>query len=294
MESSLYSYYPELEIIEAEDYASKFHYDPDKHEVFATDWRLEPRNDAYPFRTYVDFELDKDPKEEYRVDPIAHVLERLSNLRPDEQGWLQIIFTMSKDNRRKKNGYWWETENRYEGLVKEEVDKLIRETSPKDPADRTAEDAWKFAARVPRYRYTQTVQAMERNMGKHIFNVGVRGAYICDADKFASGGYTGVRWIWRPYGNVQYMNQLRPRRWANPFDYPWQDFKDIRWKLMNRRFFDAYRRRAYFYSPWIIPHNMMSTEMIATLWHPPSSAAVAPGLERIPAKKAEPPPNLPK
>ncbi|MDO8514075.1 MAG: hypothetical protein Q7S50_00865 [bacterium] len=294
VESALYGYYPELEIVEVEDYASKFKYDAEKHECFATDWRYEPRNDAYPIKTYVDFELDKDPKEEYRVDPIAQVLERLSNLRPDEQGWLQIIITQSKDKRRKKGGLWWETESRYEGLVKEEVEKIRRDTAPLHIDDRSAPDAWKTYARVPLYRATESVKTIERNMGKHIFNVGVRGVYICDPAKFSAGGYTGVRWIWRPFGNVQYLNQLRPRRWSNPFDYPWQDWGDIRWTLMLRRFFDAYRRRSYFYSPWIIPHNMMSTEVIATLWHPPSASATAPGLQRIPAKKAEPPPNLPK
>jgi hypothetical protein len=147
---------------------------------------------------------------------------------------------------------------------------------------------------VPQYRYAQLIEAMDRNMSKHPFNVGARGVYISDADKFNSAGYTGVRWIWRPVGNAQYANQMRPRRWGNPFDWPWQDFRDIRWRLMQRRFFDCYRRRSHFYSPWIMPHNMMSTEILATMWHPPSSAIVAPGLQRIPAKKAEPPPNLPK
>src|SRR3989344_7954111 len=69
VESAIYAQYPDVEIVEAEDYASKYVYDPSKHMVYATDYRYEPRSDAYPIKTYVEFELDKDPKEEYKVDP---------------------------------------------------------------------------------------------------------------------------------------------------------------------------------------------------------------------------------
>jgi len=294
VEAMMYAYYPEVELVEAEDYASKFRFDPETQECFPTDWRYEPRNDAYPIRTYVEFELDKDPKEEYRVDPLAEVLERMSILKPDEQMWIQIILTQCRDYRRNPKGPWWDIQDRYTNLIKDEIDVVRRESAPAKPNDREAEDSWKAVVRVPQYRLTELVKAMDRNMGKHPFNVGMRGVYISNAENFNSAGYTGIRWIWRPVGNPQYMNQMRPRRWGNPFDYPWQDYKDIRWRLMQRRFFDAYRRRAHFYSPWIFPHNMMSTEVIATMWHPPSSAIGAPGLERIPAKKAEPPANLPK
>jgi hypothetical protein len=291
IQATMYAQYPEIELVEVEDYASKFHYDTKKQNCFCTDWRYEPRNDAYPIRTYVEFELDKDPDEEFKVDPLAQVLERMSTLKPSEQMWIQIVITMCKDVRHKKKGAWWETESRYVGLLKEEVESLRKETvgDLDDP-----EQAWRKSARVQMYRYTELIKAIDRNMGKLPFNVGMRGVYIADHKDFGASGYTGIRWIWRVLGNPQYMNQLRPRRWHNPFDYPWQDFRNIRKNLQSRRFFDVYRRRGHFYAPWILPHNMMSTEVIATLWHPIGATAAAPGLERIPAKKAEPPGNLPK
>ena len=111
VESAMYAQYPEVELTEAEDYASKFAYDPDVHECFCTDWRYEPRNDAYQFRSYIDFELDTDPKEEYKVDPLAQVIERLSSIKPEEQMWMQIIITQCSDQRRKK-GTLFGTESR--------------------------------------------------------------------------------------------------------------------------------------------------------------------------------------
>ena len=291
VEAMMYAYYPEVELVEVEDYASKFKYDPNTQDCFPTDWRYEPRNDAYPIRTYIEFELDKDPKDEYRIDPLAQVLERMSVLKPSEQMWVQIIITMSKDVRRKKGGAWWETEGRYEGLLREEIDVLRKQTigNPNNP-----EDDWKKSVRVAQYRYVELVKTIDRNMGKHPFNVGMRGIYVADSKDFNAPSYTAIRWLWRPFGNPQYMNQLRPRRWCNPYDWPWQDFKDMRWNLTIRRAMDAYRRRSHFYSPWILPHNMMSTEVIASLWHPPSASVATPGLERIAAKKGEPPANLPK
>ena len=291
VEATLYAQYPDIELIEVEDYAMKFNYDPAKHSLYCTDWRYEPRNDAYPIRTYVEFELDKDPKEEYKIDPFAQVIEFLSSMKPTETIWIQIIITVSKDVRRKPGGAWWETESRYSALMREAID-TIRKDSVGDlekPGER-----WRGSVRIQQYRQTEQIKTIDRNMGKHPFNVGMRGIYIADPATFNSPAFFTLRWIWRPFGNAQYLNQLRPRRWHNPFDYPYQDIWDIRWDMHSRRFLDAYRRRGHFYAPHVLPHNMMSTEVIASIWHPPSTSIASPGLARIPAKKASPPPNLPK
>lgn len=291
IEAAFYAQYPNVELVEVEDYASKFHYDPDEHEVFCTDWRYEPRNDAYQLRTYVEFELDKDPKEEYKVDPLAQPLELLSSLQPGEQMWIQFVITMNRDTRRKPRGRWFETESRWVGLLDNEINE-IRKKSLGDP--NAPGEEWRRYSRMPQHRQRLQIEAIDRNMGKLPFNVGSRGVYIASPELFHASKYTGIRWIWRPIANPQWGNQMRPRRWHNPFDYPWQDLWDMRWYSQARRFFDCYRRRSHFYTPWILPHNMMSTEPLATMWHPPSTAITAPGLERIPARKAEPPPNLPR
>jgi len=103
-----------------------------------------------------------------------------------------------------------------------------------------------------------------------------------------------LRLVWRPLGNAQYMNYLSPTRGHHIFEFPWQDVHNIRHNLVTRRYLDAYRRRSFFHHPWITPYNVMSTEVLATLYHFPSSSVAAPGIIRIPAKKAEPPQNLPK
>lgn len=291
VESAIYAQYPEVEIVEAEDYASKYVYDPSKEMVFATDYRYEPRNDAYPIKTYVEFELDKDPKEEYKVDPLAQVIERMSSLGPDEQIWLQIVISMDAEYRRKPGGRYWEMEGRFKGLAMAEMDKIRKEIvgDPDNPTDR-----WKTFSRTQLYHINEQLRVIGRNMGKHQYHVGMRGVWISKPENFGSHNFNNMRWIWNPMGNPQYMNQMRPRRWHTPFDYPYQDLWDLRWNLHAERFFDCYRRRAHFYAPYTLPDNIMSTEVIATFWHPISTAIASPGVQRISAKKAEPPTNLPK
>lgn len=305
IESTMYAYYPEVEFHEVDDYAMRYEYDPDKYMVFCTEWRYEPRSDAFPIRTYIDFELDKDPKEEFKVDPLAEILELMSNIRPEEQLWMQIIFTLNKDKRGTGMKLWddhgkWVgqlagSQSMWTGIIADEV-KKIRLAASLNPGKEHAPDSdpRKLGFPHPTWSQTEQVRTLERHMGKLPFSVGMRGVYIAEKKHFSGANYNALRWIWRPVANIGYGNALRPRRGHNSFDWPWQDYRGFRWNLAARRFFDAYRRRSFFYPPWITPHNIMSTETLATLWHPPSRAITAPGIQRIPATKAEPPANLPR
>src|SRR3989344_5683023 len=96
--------------------------------------------------------------------------------------------------------------------------------------------------------------------------------------------FTGFRWIWKPFGNPNFMTHLRPRKWHCDYDYPWQDINSLRWINMGKRVHDAYRRRSFFHTPWILPTNILTNETLATLLHPPSRAVQTPG---------QPPPRKP-
>lgn len=284
VETAIYGQYPEVEIVEAEDYASKFVFDPKQHDMFSNDQILEwDDTGVRPIRTYVDYELDKDPKEEFKVDPFAQVIEILSSLQGSEQGWVQIIISSSKGGNDKA----------YQAQVKSDVQKIRRDASV-NPGKEDAEedDPDKYGFPRPTWKQNELIFAIERHSGKRHFITGVRLCYISKFEDYRSSQRDMVRWIFQPFAN-RFSNQLRPRRWHGPFDYPWQDFRGIRWALTSRRFLDAYRRRSWFYPPWITPHYSMSVEALASIWHPPSSTVASPGLQRIPSTKSAPPPNLP-
>lgn len=311
MEQAIYGQYPEVELFEVEDYASKFKLDPKKHWCFAADWRKEPHSrgdkygkgefsgvDAYPLKTYVDYELDKDPKEEFKVDPMGTILELLGSLQPQEQMWISLVFRRSG-----KYGILItnDRDDEWRKKVKDEVDKLrvqaavVRPEIQEDVLGHAGEHTMQRVPQIrPSWMQGQLMQSMERNVSKLPFEVIAHGVYITSGE-IRSPFFTSLRWIWKPYGNPSYSSYLRPRRWHSVFDYPWQDFHGYRRNhVIPRRFFDCYRRRGGFHTPWVLPSNILTVEELATLWRPPSRTVQTPGLERIPATKAAPPQNLPK
>jgi hypothetical protein len=312
VEQAIYGQYPEVELYEVEDYASKFVLDPKKHWCFATDWRKEPpgkfgmyakgrfnRIDAYPIKTYIDFELDKDPKEEFKIDPLTSVLEFMGALNPEEQIWVSLVF-----RRCGKYGIFAtrERDNEWRDMAKEEVAKVrveaalvkqdvlqdkMREFELDPEVDRPPQIR-------PSWMQNQLMQSMERNLSKLPFEFVGHGVYITSG-QLRGPFFTSVRWMWKPFGNPNFSSYLRPRRWHNPYDYPWQDYNGYRRNTVTpQRFFDMYRRRAGFHTPWILPTNILTVEELATIWHPPSSSTQVPGLERISSTKSAPPANLPK
>ncbi len=311
VESSIYSYYPEVELIEVEDYAAKFRFDPNIHDCYVTEWRKEtfrekhidgtsPGNGSielnpYPIKTYIDFEQDKDPKEEYKIEPLAEPLEFFSSIRPEDQVWAQIVV---REAGRPSTHVFFGANDKSVHLKKalEEVNAVRKESVLRPTKEDTLERSLTSNSRgASSARHQELIESMERNMGKYLYEVGIRG-WVVSTKEVTSHYYNGMRFMWRPMGWPNFSTWLRPRRWHPPFDYPWQDFKNIRWNLAATRFLDAYRRRLFFHSPWRTYEAPMilSSEEIATLWHPVSSTVAAPGIERLPAKKAEPPSNLPK
>mgnify|MGYP001587957057 CR=1 FL=1 len=325
VESSIYAYYPEVELVEVEDYAMKFRFDPEIHDCYITEWRRESfRQDhidksktrdgsrelnAYPIKTYIDYELDKDPKEEFKIDPLAEPLEFMSSLRPEDQMWAQIVIRsagypsthvfsgLGFANDMKRH---LEIVRKEQRAVRVESLMLFKHESLRTPEDNKNPEFGVYnlnagSRGASSVVLAELVERMERNANKYLYEVGIRG-WIVSTKPVTSHYYNGMRFMWRPMGDPNYSSWLRPRRWHPPFDYPWQDYNNIRWNMAARRFLDAYRRRLFFHSPWRTYESPMilSNEEIATLWHPVSRAVAIPGLDRIPAKKAEPPSNLPK
>jgi hypothetical protein len=88
-------------------------------------------------------------------------------------------------------------------------------------------------------------------------------------------------------------NSFVPGRGLAIFDYPWQDWRDIRHNMIKRRLYFWYKHRAYFYVPTDQDPIMLTTEELASIWHFPSMAVQTPGLVRVPSRVGEAPPNLP-
>lgn len=114
VESSFYSQFPEIEIVEADDYTKLIRYNHLNKDVGA--WAIEyflggkmkphdkdgkpfkkggkdyeMKADILPIKTYKDYGLDKDPDEEFKMDPMTNILELMGSIGKDEYVWYQIL-----------------------------------------------------------------------------------------------------------------------------------------------------------------------------------------------------------
>jgi len=97
VKSTFYSQFPEMEILETEDYTLKVpkNIPNEKWDLYSEEFTF-LNNEIYPIRTYSMFwETPGEEKrviEEKRIDPITVLLEKLISLQSGEQYWLQIGF----------------------------------------------------------------------------------------------------------------------------------------------------------------------------------------------------------
>lgn len=285
IESSLYSQYPGIEIHEVEDYTKPFYYDPNKTEIWACEFAL-TQPDPYPIKTYVDYGLEKDPKEEYKVDPLVQMLEFLGSLTEGQNVWFQIIIRMHRERRvfdvfSKKEDAW---KNKAKEEVKKIIDKLKEEGTGSFP--RTMTDGEK-----------NKIAALERSISKFPFDVGIRAIYITDKNKFNPANIGGVAGAFKQYSSGD-LNGFRPSGWISDFDYPWQEWFNKKEKV-KPKVLTEYKLRRFFYSPWKDKkfHGtkpfILNTEELATIFHFPGEVAATPTLEKIPSVKSKAPSNLP-
>jgi len=122
IEASIYAQYPNVEIVEVDDYVKKIPYKyvrnaKENPMFFAVDWKLakslkdidrgikgdrskkevdkldkiDYSGDMYPIKTYKDWGLDKNPEEMYKHDPLTHVVETLGSIGKGEYMGYQIL-----------------------------------------------------------------------------------------------------------------------------------------------------------------------------------------------------------
>lgn len=301
LKSALYAQYPGIEIKEIDDYAKDVQYEPKLWKVWAAEFKFSMKTqsgampDVYPIKTYVDFGLDKDPKEEFKIDPLTQLLEWLGSLRPNEQAWFQFLIIAHLPNQKKSGSWWSQKHDKWKEDARKEINKLLM----RDPKTKVAGEINPDTgfAKLPTFSEGErdVVKAIERKLQKLPFDVVIRGAYIAKRDIFDTPfGIGGIISSLKQF-NSEHLNGFRPNgdKWLAKFDYPWQDYKGTRRNYQSRRFLMAYRRRSGFYAPFKTSSLILNTEELATIFHLPGSVAATPTLERVPSKKGEAPSNLP-
>ena len=283
VQSHLYSQYPEIEIYEVEDYTREVAYgDPKaKWAFWGVEFGLE-KPDAYPIKTYIDYGLDKDPKEEFKVDPMTPVIEYLGSVGANEQVWIQILIMKTKD-RFPILGKWFGKQD-WRKDSQALVDKLMNR-------DKSKEEGANFGALMLSPGQREVVEAVERSVSKLGFDCGIRAVYLARDGKFNVYNQVGLMSALKQFGSL-HLNGFKPGL-KTSFDFPWQD--PFGWRLAKRKreMFKAYVRRGYFYPPVQKKPFVLNAEELATIYHFPGEVAKTPSLGHIESKRGEPPTNLP-
>lgn len=326
IKTQVYGQFPNTEIVDTDttgegDYAKKIPYDPEKYKYWCAEFRKKNAG-HFPIRTYVDYGLDKNPKEEFKVDPITPLLEYMGSLGKGEQAWLQIGLRAPKKDIEKDLAPDKVTFFKSKELVdwtdaaKDEMKKLskrdlkIDKEKPANPAD---------SKMTPQEQ--EKLEAVERSTSKLAFEVSIRAVYLAPKELFQPAHSAAFGGTFKQY-NTMHLNSFESK--TPSVKYPWQDKTGARVDADKKEIFTQYQHRAFFYDEFLpikgigkwktanmttveriadgsvfgekvknFKPFIMNIEELATIYHFPGDIATTPTLTRVEAKKAEPPANLP-
>jgi hypothetical protein len=299
IEANFYSQYPGIEIVEASDYTKliRYHHLTNDVSMWGTAFKLGqtfiPENketgemykdekgkdykmpaDFLPMKTYVDYELDKDPKEEFKIDPITLLLETMGSMGKGEHMWYQVILNDEAVYVDGKMGKYYVNKTTHEHFsIKELADHrkfLLRKSGYKKKGAKEIDDfgvakmingpgKTEDGKPIPiEGTYVETkavmkkeselsledkeeIEAINKKLSKHLVAGLVRLVYISKRDKFRPSFVTNVLQFPRPYKGG--TNFLKPSSLTDPYDYNWENWlgRPVAWRT--EEMFEEYVER---------------------------------------------------
>jgi hypothetical protein len=320
--TQLYAQFPDIGIKEIyqgdykNDYVAGVNYDLSKYKFWCGEFRKKNAGHL-PIKTYVDYGLDKDPKEEFKIDPITPVLEYMGSLIEGEHAWLQIgvrapgkdfekkLPTDSKERAKfkKANKMRWYQRTLmvdWTDAAKEDIKKLLKRDQKVDKENPVN----MFEMRLTKQE-EEKVTAIERGLSKLALDTTIRAVYVAKKDVFSPASSSGLMGTMRQY-NTQHLNSFEVK--APIVKYAWMDKSGRKVNSDRESIFNQYKSRAFFYGG-TIPASavdiwktnkyetgkpfIMTVEELATIFHFPGDTATTSNVSRVEAKKVEAPSNLP-
>jgi hypothetical protein len=287
LEAQLYAQYPGIEIHEEPiDYAAEVRWNPEEWEMMSFHL-VKKSEDVLPIKTYIDLGMDKLPKEEFKIEPMAPLIEHLGKAKPHERLWVQILCTPHA-KQDFKSGSLTKTST-WESKAMKKVDEMMGRDKPRGNGEETEDRPMLTTAE------RDTIAAIQRNVGKYAYEVGIRAMYITKPDKFDGEMIGPLLKSFSQY-DILGRNGLGVR-WRTDFDYNWfSDFSGNKKKAMKKKELEAYKKRAYSAGDKkkkVDAAKVMSVEELATLYHIPGTIVVTPNLSRVESTRKEAPANLP-
>ena len=324
VESSLYAQYPEIEIIEVDDYTKHIPQSiPNKEwDLFGSDYKL-IKDDHYPIKTYSEFETEREKKEGEVVDPIAGLLEAMAKVKKGEHLWIQFLIDPVGDANELKFLGMVTTEgslSKWRKTGEELRDKLARRPGPAGAPKPIIQEAAEIliTGNVPEEKKEEkeiippemkltpgereVLAAIEKKMSKPIFQITARFIFLGRKDVWFKPNFRLAFSFFNQY-TTNNLNALFPdgrtltkiKKFLILQPFNMNFIRSRRHYLRCRKLFRNYVKRFSPFFPKLGKGTfMLNTEEIASLFHFSSEeTAPGPGIQRIEVKKRGVPPGLP-
>lgn len=318
VEAALLSYYPDIEVVETDDYVNRFPTDINElyrwgYNVWGGEMKL-GREEAYPIRSYTEFEA---PDEERQYDPISTFLEVLGKLKKEEMVGIQILIAPEDFTVWTKK--WQPLVERLRQATTEKKPPRLKTKAdfPGGPLpafstmkEEVKEEGTFLKSFMRTPGETDVLKAVENNLSKPAFNTLIRFVYLSPRqlfqDRFPRRGILGA---FNQYGaldlnffRIDYATATHVMFWNWPHLFP-----KIRNEYRKQRVLYNYRHRTMppdtFMGRLLTSHlfnwnfasrtYQLNVESLATLYHPPMHIVLtAPHIEQIRSRRVGPPAGL--
>jgi hypothetical protein len=301
VESAIYAQYPDAEITEVRDYVENIPdlYPNEEYELWGTQFGL-ANKDAYPIRTYTEFEHSLSSLEQQFLDPMAALLESLSKLRNGEQVWLQILITPIDDK-------WREEGMRLvKKLIKAKIEekgtlldralelpiKLLGEVSdeifPLGLGGETVKEPPPSIMQHLSPGEKAAVEAIQNKISKIGFKVKFRMIYVAKKEIFnRPRGVAPIMGALKQFNTLN-LNAFKPiKKITTKINY---FFIQRRTNTRRNKIIKAFKLRSQDRGARAF---ILNIEELASIFHFPILTVKAPLLKKTESKKAEPPVSLP-
>lgn len=290
-EANLYAQYPGIEISEADDYTKliRYHhlspdvsmwgatYPLDLKKAIGVDAKgkeVEVKADYLPLKTYVDYGLDKDPKEEFKTDPITPLLEFLGSMGKGEYAWYQVIVQDESVFNDKKMPKMYVHPETHEHLSLSDLatlrKKFIRKTKKLKKGDLaydqyghpvqktirgddgtisyeplTYGDDRELGLRESELTVEEKgeIEAINLKLSKPLVRAIIRLIYVAKNEHFRSSQIQNILSIMKPFAGWNKFG-LAP---SDPYEFPWQNFRKRRVPWRTEEKFEAFVEREGFH-----------------------------------------------
>jgi len=315
IEAAIFAQYPDTEIIEVDDHTKLLpaNLPNAQYDIFGTDYNL-AREDAYPLRTYIDFEeiSRAERVEERKIDPIATISEVMSNLKENELIWLQLLIRPTgdawidnaKDVIDKLMGKEVKKKKGVIGTVFGGVGEFLQNfvaapaVHPEWSGKGVGEETKSETRTTPGDQ--NVLRAVQNKLSKPAFESILRFIYIDDRNEFTADNVSAVGGALRQFG-MPNLNSLKPNfgtitipALTSKLPFRREKLIAIRKKQMYRAYIEREMPQGVSQAHKLkLKTSILNTEELATLFHPPTVSVKAPKLQPVESRRGGPPVDLP-